>query len=123
MVNSHSPRARNKKPRSLEPNPANFVSMSPISFIERAALVYPNRLAVIHGSIRQTWGQTFARTRRLASALHKKGIGLGDTVAVMLPNSPPMVEAHFGVPMCGAILNSLNTRLDAPAIAFMLNHG
>jgi len=107
----------------LEANHANFVAMSPISFIERAALVYPNKVAVVHGQLRQTWGQTFARTRRLASALHKKGIGLGDTVAVMLPNTPPMVEAHFGVPMCGAILNSLNTRLDAPAIAFMLNHG
>jgi fatty-acyl-CoA synthase len=107
----------------LEANHANSVAMSPISFIERAALVYPNKVAVVHGQLRQTWGQTFARTRRLASALHKKGIGLGDTVAVMLPNTPPMVEAHFGVPMCGAILNSLNTRLDAPAIAFMLNHG
>jgi len=107
----------------LEANHANFVAMSPISFIERAALVYPNKLAVVHGQLRQTWGQTFARTRRLASALHKRGIGLGDTVAVMLPNTPPMVEAHFGVSMCGAILNSLNTRLDAPAIAFMLNHG
>jgi fatty-acyl-CoA synthase len=107
----------------LEANPANFVAMSPISFIERAALVYPNKVAVVHGGLRQTWGQTFTRTRRLASALHKKGIGLGDTVAVMLPNTPPMVEAHFGVPMCGAVLNSLNTRLDAPAIAFMLNHG
>ncbi len=107
----------------LGANPANFVAMSPISFIERAALVYPNKVAVVHGGLRQTWSQTFARTRQLASALHKKGIGLGDTVAVMLPNTPPMVEAHFGVPMCGAVLNSLNTRLDAPAIAFMLNHG
>jgi fatty-acyl-CoA synthase len=109
--------------RGLEPRAANFVAMSPISFIERAALVYPQKIAVVHGRLRQTWGQTFARTRRLASALHRLGIGLGDTVAVMLPNTPPMVEAHFGVPMCGAVLNSLNTRLDAPAIAFMLNHG
>jgi fatty-acyl-CoA synthase len=109
--------------RGLEPTAANFVAMSPISFIERAALVYPQKIAVVHGRLRQTWGQTFARTRRLASALHRLGIGLGDTVAVMLPNTPPMVEAHFGVPMCGAVLNSLNTRLDAPAIAFMLNHG
>lgn len=109
--------------RGLGANPANCVAMSPIGFIERAALVYPNKLAVIHGSLRQTWAQTYARARQLASALHRHGIGLGDTVAVMLPNTPPMVEAHFGVPMSGAVLNSLNTRLDAPAIAFMLNHG
>ncbi len=109
--------------RGLEATPANSVALSPISFIERAALVYPNKLAVVHGQLRQTWAQTFARTRQLASALHRLGIGLGDTVAVMLPNTPPMVEAHFGVPMTGAVLNSLNTRLDAPAIAFMLNHG
>jgi fatty-acyl-CoA synthase len=107
----------------LSANPANFVAMSPISFVERTAQVYPNKLAVAHGKLRQTWGQTFTRTRQLASALHQKGIGLGDTVAVMLPNTPPMVEAHFGVPICGAVLNSLNTRLDASAIAFMLNHG
>jgi fatty-acyl-CoA synthase len=109
--------------KGLAANPANFVAMSPISFIERAAQVYPNKLAIAHGKLRQTWRQTFIRTRQLASALHQKGIGLGDTVAVMLPNTPPMVEAHFGVPMCGAVLNSLNTRLDASAIAFMLNHG
>jgi fatty-acyl-CoA synthase len=109
--------------QGLEKNPANFVAISPISFIERAALVYPNKLAVVHGKLRQTWGQTFTRTRQLASALHQAGIGLGDTVAVMLPNTPPMVEAHFGVPMCGAVLNALNTRLDASAIAFMLSHG
>jgi fatty-acyl-CoA synthase len=109
--------------KGLGPNPANHVAYSPISFIERAAQVYPNKLAVVHGALRQTWAQTFSRARRLASALHRRGIGLGDTVAVMLPNTPPMVEAHFGVPMVGAVLNSLNTRLDAPAIAFMLNHG
>ena len=109
--------------KGLGPNPANHVAYSPISFIERAAQVYPNKLAVVHGALRQTWAQTFSRARRLASALHRMGIGLGDTVAVMLPNTPPMVEAHFGVPMVGAVLNSLNTRLDASAIAFMLNHG
>ena len=109
--------------KGLDQNPANHVAFSPISFIERAALVYPSRVAVVHGALRQTWSETFTRTRQLASALHRRGIGLGDTVAVMLPNTPPMVEAHFGVPMVGAVLNSLNTRLDAPAIAFMLNHG
>jgi fatty-acyl-CoA synthase len=102
---------------------ANFAALTPLSFIERTAAVYPDRLAIIHGELRQTWGQTYARCRRLASALAQRGIGLGDTVAVMLPNTPPMVEAHFGVPMAGAVLNTLNTRLDAQAIAFMLDHG
>jgi fatty-acyl-CoA synthase len=84
-----------------------------LSFIERTAEVYPDRLAIVHGALRQTWGETYARARRLASALQRAGIGKNDTVAVMLPNSPPMVEAHFGVPMAGAVLNALNTRLDA----------
>jgi fatty-acyl-CoA synthase len=85
--------------------------------------VYPQRLAVVHGRQRYTWSETYARSRRLASALARRGVGVGDTVAVMLPNIPAMVEAHFGVPMCGAVLNTLNTRLDAEAIAFMLGHG
>src|SRR6185295_2706175 len=93
------------------------------SFLERAAYVYPKRTAVIHGAHRQTWSETYARCRRLASALAKRGLGPGDTVAAMLPNTPPMYEAHFGVPMTGAVLNTLNTRLDAEAIAFMLEHG
>jgi fatty-acyl-CoA synthase len=80
-------------------------------------------LAVVHGDLRQTWAETFTRCRRLASALQKNGIGKGDTVAVMLPNTPPMVEAHFGIPVTGAVLNALNTRLDAETIAFMLDHG
>ncbi|MBT9462880.1 acyl-CoA synthetase [Hydrogenophaga sp.] len=102
---------------------ANFAPFSPLSFIERTAEVYPQRLAVVHGELRQTWGETYARCRRLASALQRAGIGKNDTVAVMLPNTPPMVEAHFGVPMAGAVLNALNTRLDPEAIAFMLDHG
>ncbi|MBC7701565.1 acyl-CoA synthetase [Aquabacterium sp.] len=102
---------------------ANFAPLSPLSFIERAALVYPDRLAIVHGALRQTWAQTYARCRQLASALSLRGLGVGDTVAVMLPNTPPMIEAHFGVPMCGAVLNALNTRLDAEALAFMLDHG
>ncbi|HEX2198341.1 MAG TPA: acyl-CoA synthetase [Burkholderiales bacterium] len=109
--------------RDLDRNPANFVPLTPLSFIERAAAVYPERLAVVHGAQRYTWRETYARSRRLASALARRGIGAGDTVAVMLPNIPPMYEAHFGVPMCGAVLNSLNTRLDAGAIGFMLQHG
>jgi fatty-acyl-CoA synthase len=97
--------------QGLDRNPANY---TPIT---------PNRVAIIHGKLRQTWMQTYERCRRLASALQKHGIGIGDTVAVMLPNTPPMVEAHFGIPMAGAVLNALNTRLDPESIAFMLNHG
>ncbi|MGQ0596254.1 acyl-CoA synthetase [Aquabacterium sp.] len=109
--------------QDLSRNDANFAAFTPLSFIERTAAVYPERLAIIHGDLRQTWGQTYARCRQLASALSQRGIGLGDTVAVMLPNTPPMVEAHFGIPMTGAVLNTLNTRLDAEALAFMLDHG
>ena len=107
----------------LDKNSANFVALSPISYIERTAKVYPDQLAVIYGNQRQTWGQTYARCSQLAHALVARGIGEGDTVAVMLPNVPAMMEAHFGVPMAGAVLNTLNTRLDAEAIAFMLQHG
>ena len=102
---------------------ANHAPLTPLSFIERAAAVYPDRVAVIDGARRHSWKETYARTRRLASALATRGIGRGDTVAVMLPNTLPMVEAHFGIPMCGAVLNALNTRLDPEAIAFMLQHG
>ncbi|PMS17255.1 acyl-CoA synthetase [Trinickia dabaoshanensis] len=107
----------------LDKNAANFAALTPLTFIERAASVYPNRLAVVHGDVRRTWQETYARTRRLASALVARGIKPGDTVAVMLPNTPAMVEAHFGIPMMGAVLNTLNTRLDAATLAFMLNHG
>ena len=106
--------------QDLPRNEANFAALSPLSFLERAADVYPQRTAVVHGALRRTWAQTYARCRQLASALQRAGLGKGDTVAVMLPNTPPMVEAHFGIPMAGAVLNTLNTRLDAHAIAFML---
>lgn len=109
--------------QGLERNSANFTPITPLLFLERSAQVYPDRLAIVHGKLRQTWSQTYERCRRLASALQKHGIGLGDTVAVMLPNIPPMVEAHFGIPMAGAVLNALNTRLDPESVAFMLNHG
>ena len=109
--------------QGLDRNPANYTPITPLLFLERSAEIYPKKLAVIHGKLRQTWAQTYERCRRLASALQKHGIGLGDTVAVMLPNTPPMVEAHFGIPMAGAVLNALNTRLDPESIAFMLNHG
>ncbi|WP_374536112.1 acyl-CoA synthetase [Chitinimonas taiwanensis] len=107
----------------LDKNAANFAALTPLDFIARAAEVYPERLAIVHGAIRRNWAQTYARCRQLASALEKAGIRPGDTVAAMLPNIPAMVEAHFGVPMCGAVLNTLNTRLDAEALAFMLDHG
>ncbi|MGH8750604.1 MAG: AMP-binding protein, partial [Burkholderiales bacterium] len=107
----------------LDKNPANYTALSPLSFLERAAYVYPKRIAIIHGAQKTTWSEMYARCRRLASALQKRGIVLGDTVAAMLPNIPAMCEAHFGVPMAGAVLNTLNTRLDAEAIAFMLQHG
>ncbi len=107
----------------LDRNQANHAALTPLTFIERAAYVYPDKPSVIHGDQRFTWSQTYARCRRLASALTRQGIGKNDTVAAMLPNTPPMYEAHFGVPMAGAVLNALNTRLDAETIAFMLKHG
>jgi fatty-acyl-CoA synthase len=108
---------------SLDKNQANYAPLTPLTFLERAAYVYPNRSSIVHGEQRFTWHQTFERCRRLASALSRRGIGKNDTVAVMAPNTPPMYEAHFGIPMCGAVLNTLNTRLDPETIAFMLRHG
>jgi len=107
----------------LDKNPANYAALTPLGFIERAAYVYPSRTAVVHGARRATWAETYGRCRRLASALARRGIGAGDTVAAMLANTPEMLECHFGIPMTGAIVNTLNTRLDAEAIAFMLGHG
>ncbi len=107
----------------LDRNQANYVPLSPLSFLRRTAAVYPDRPAVIHGDHRTTWAETYRRCRRLASALARHGVGRHDTVAVMAPNIPAMFEAHFAVPMLGAVLNALNTRLDAAAVAFMLEHG
>jgi fatty-acyl-CoA synthase len=108
---------------NLDKNAANYTTLSPLSFIRRTALAYPNRAAVIHGNIRRNWAETYVRTRKLASALSRRGIGIGDCVAVMSPNIPEMLEAHFGIPMTGGIINALNTRLDAATIAFILDHG
>ena len=113
----------NKYEVDLDRNEANHVSLSPLSFARRTAEVFPDRVAVIHGDTRFTWSETYARCRRLSSALVARGIGKGDTVAVMAPNVPALLEAHFGVPMCGAVLNALNVRLDAKTIAFILDHG
>ena len=107
----------------LERNAANFAPLSPLGFLERAAGVYPKRRSVVHGEQSWTWAETAERCRRFASALRKRGIGLGDTVAIMAPNIPPAFEAAFGVPMAGAVLNALNTRLDPDTIAFTLEHG
>lgn len=107
----------------LDKNPANYVPLTPLSFLARAAAVFPSRTSVIHGDQRFTWAETRDRCHRLASALSKHGITKGDTVTVMAPNVPPSFEATFGVPMTGAVLNALNIRLDASTIAFILNHG
>jgi fatty-acyl-CoA synthase len=107
----------------LDRNPANYVPLSPLGFIARAAAVYPERLAVVHGTRRYSWKQSYERCRRLASALQRRGIRKGDTVAVMAANTPEAFEAHFGVAMAGAVLNALNIRLDAATIAFILAHG
>jgi fatty-acyl-CoA synthase len=108
--------------RDLDKTPANYAALTPLQFIERSASVYPDHIALVHGSREQSWAETYARCRQLASALDKVGIGTGDTVAIMAPNIPEMYEAHFGVPMSGGVLNSLNTRLDAAMIAFILDH-
>ncbi len=107
----------------LDRNAANYAPLTPLSFIARSAAVYPDRLAVVHGRRRYSWAESYARCRRLASALKQRGIGKNDTVAVMAANVPEIFEAHFGVPMIGAVLNALNIRLDAEMIAFILQHG
>ena len=108
--------------QDLDRNAANHVPLSPISLVEWAADVFPDRCAVIHGPLRYSWSQMLARARRLASVLAARDIGDGDTVSVVLPNIPAMLDAHFGVPMSGAVLNTINTRLDAATIAFQLRH-
>ncbi|HIF73488.1 MAG TPA: acyl-CoA synthetase [Porticoccaceae bacterium] len=108
--------------QSLDMNAANFAPLTPLSFLERAARVYPDRLSIIHEDTKYTWGETYKRCCLLASSLQKMGIGVGDTVSFMGANTPETFEAHFGVPMIGAVLNALNVRLDAKAIAFILDH-
>ncbi len=107
----------------LDPNPANFAALTPTTFLAWAADVYPDRISGIYGKRQFTWRETYARCRRLASALHELGVGHNTTVAVMLANTPEMYEVHFGIPMAGGVINTLNTRLDADAIAFMIQHG
>src|SRR5579885_729111 len=107
----------------LDRNPANFQPLTPLTFLERAAAVFPDHVAIIHGPLRRDYRDFYARSRRLASALAKRGFKRGDTVSALIANAPAMLECHYGVPMCGAVLNTLNTRLDAAAIAFILDHG
>ena len=106
----------------LDRNPANFQPLTPLSFLERAASVHPDHVAIIYGPMRRSYAEFYARSRQLASALTGQGIGRGDTVSVLLFNTPAMLECHYGVPMSGAVLHSINTRLDATAITFQLNH-
>ena len=114
---------RNPYETDLDQNAANYQPLTPLSLLPRTAAVYPDRISVVHGTERYTWSETYTRARRLGSALVRSGIGRGDTVAILAPNIPPMFEAHFGVPMAGAVLNTLNYRLDAANIGFILRHG
>src|ERR1700743_3685386 len=107
----------------LAKTPANYVPLTPLSFLARTAAIYPNHTSAVYEGRSFTWSETYARCRRFASYLAGRGIGPGDTVAAMLPNIPAMNEAHFAVPMAGAVLNALNIRLDAASIAFQLDHG
>ncbi len=109
--------------RDLDKNPANFQPLTPLTFLARAAMVFPDHVAIIHGPLRRSYAEFYARSRRLASALARLGVRRGDTVAAMMANTPAMLECHYGVPMCGAVLNTLNTRLDPAIIAFSLDHG
>src|SRR5215467_5282735 len=106
----------------LDRNAANFQPLTPLGFLQRAASVFPDHTAIIHGPLRRSYTEFYARARRLGSALGKHGLKRGDTVSVFLANTPAMLECHYGVPMCQAVLNTLNTRLDAAILAFSLDH-
>src|SRR5258708_14956347 len=115
--------AQNQYSIGLDKTPANYVPLTPLSFLARSAAVYPDHVSTVYEGRSFTWSETYARCRRFASYLASHGVGTGDTVAAMLPNIPAMNEAHFAVPMAGAVLNALNIRLDACSIAFQLDHG
>ena len=114
--------APNPYNEGLDRNPANFQPLTPLTFLERAGTVFPEHTAIVHGSLRRSYAEFYRRSRQLASALAGLGMGPGDTVSALLANTPPMLEAHYGVPMCGAVLHSINTRLDPGTIAFQLDH-
>lgn len=113
---------RNLYNTNLDRTPANYQPLTPLTFLERAASVFPNHTAIVHGNLRHTYADFYTRARQLASALAQHGIGSGDTVSVLLANTPAMLECHYGVPMCSGVLHSINTRLDAAVIAFQLDH-
>src|SRR5262249_54744195 len=106
----------------LDRNPANFQPLTPLTFLERAAAVFSDHTAIIHGPLRRSYAEFYARARQLASSLARRGIKRGDTVSVLLANTPAMLECHYGVPMTAAVLNTINTRLDAATVAFQLDH-
>ena len=114
--------AQNPYDTDLDRTPANYQPLTPLSFLDRAASVFPDHTAIVHGPLRRSYAQFYARARQLASALAQAGMGRGDTVSVLLANTPAMLECHYGVPMCGAVLHAINTRLDAAVIAFQLDH-
>ncbi|MGB0697004.1 MAG: acyl-CoA synthetase [Rhodospirillaceae bacterium] len=122
MTATSVPAGTNPYEFALDKNAANYVPLTPLTFMERSASIFPDRLAVVHGTVRRTWSETYTRCRQLASALEKRGMGKGDTISFMAANTPEAFEAHFGVPMCGAVLNAINTRLDPGAVAFILDH-
>src|SRR5947199_994271 len=122
MATKAGTRMTNPYDVDLDRNTANLQPLTPRSFLERAAAVYPKHTAIIHGPLRRNYAEFYARARRLASALAKRGIKRGDTVSAMLANTPAMLEAHYGVPMTQGVLNTLNTRLDAATLAFSLEH-
>ena len=109
--------------RGLDQNDANHVPLTPLHSLDRCAELFPERAAIVHGAMQQTWAMTRSRCRRLASALARRGVKRGDTVSIIAPNTPALVEAHFGVPLSGAVLNTINCRLDADGIRFILLHG
>src|SRR5258708_39968077 len=115
--------AQNQYSIGLDKTPANYVPLTPLSFLARSAAVYPDHVSTVYEGRTFTWSETYGRCKRFASYLAGRGIGSGDTVAAMLPNIPAMNELHFAVPMTCAVLNALNIRLDAPSIAFQLDHG
>jgi fatty-acyl-CoA synthase len=120
---THAARRSQSLRAGLQRNQANYVPLSPLSLLRCTAQVYPDKLSISDGAQRDKWSDTYARCCRLASGLQQLGVGLGDTVAIMAPNVTAMMETHFGVPMLGAVLNTLNVRLDAETLAFMLKHG
>ena len=108
--------------QDLDQNPANYQPLTPLSFLERASDVFPDHTAIIHGNVKRTYREFYTRSKQLASALAQLGMTRGSTVSTLLLNTPPMLEAHYGIPMCGAVIHAINTRLDPATIAFQLDH-